>query len=202
MILGIAIMAVPFVMRRIDEYRSHQYISQFEEEQVNEDKEKEDATHKKKKDALFKQEGVIGIIQIPSLNLKYPIFEGAEPEQLNEGIGHMTETAKLCEVGNSVLCGHNGSRRGTFFTYLNTIEMGAIVKVTNEDMVTHEYEVMETKIVDSYNAAIREQTTDETLTLFTCAYHGTQRFVVICRRKGGDVDADANEESCGSVGNS
>ncbi len=31
MILGIAVMAVPFIMRWIGEYRSNQYISQFEE---------------------------------------------------------------------------------------------------------------------------------------------------------------------------
>ena len=180
MVLGIVVMAVPFIMRWIGEYRSNQYISHFEEDK-DEKQDEENPAHEKKKDALLNEEGVIGIIKIPSLNLKYPIFEGAEPEQLNEGIGHMTETAKLCEAGNCVLCGHNGSRRAAYFTYLNTIEIGAVVTVTNQDMVTHEYEVMETKIVDPYNAAVSEQTTEETLTLFTCAYHGTQRFVVICK---------------------
>lgn len=187
MILGIAVMVVPFMMRWIGEYRSNQYISQFEEDK-DESQEKENAAHKKKKDALLKTEGVIGIVEIPSLNLKYPIFEGTGAVQLDEGIGHMTETAKLCEEGNSVLCGHNGSRRAAYFTYLNTIEIGAVVTVTNQDMVTHEYEVVETKIVDPYNAAVSERTTEETLTLFTCAYHGTQRFVVICKRKGGGAN--------------
>ena len=180
MILGIVILAVPFIMRWIGEYRSNQYISQFEEDK-DEKQDEENPAHEKKKDTLLNKEGVIGIVKIPSLNLKYPIFEGAGPEQLNEGIGHMTETGKLCEAGNCVLCGHNGSRRAAYFTYLNTIEIGAVVTVTNQDMVTHEYEVVETKIVDPYNAAVSEQTTEETLTLFTCAYHGTQRFVVICK---------------------
>jgi sortase A len=200
MILGIAVMAVPFIMRWIGEYRSNQYISQFEEDK-DEEQDKENPSHKKEKDALLNEEGVIGIIEIPSLKLKYPVFEGAGQEQLNNGIGHMTETSNLCEVGNCVLCGHNGSRRGTYFTYLNTIEIGATVEVTNQDMVTHEYEVVETKIVDPYNAAVREQTTDETLTLFTCAYHGTQRFVVICKRKGGDAGANTGDTSSDSGSN-
>ena len=103
MILGIVIMAVPFIMRWVGEYRSNQYISQFEEDK-DEKQDEEKPAHEKKKDALLNEEGVIGIIKIPSLKLKYPIFEGAAPEQLNEGIGHMTETEKLCETGNCVLC--------------------------------------------------------------------------------------------------
>ena len=81
----------------------------FEEEQNEEKQNKKDH---KKKDSLLLQEGVIGIIEIPSLDIKYPVFEGAGSVQLNEGIGHMTNTTELCGKGNCVLAGHNGSRRG------------------------------------------------------------------------------------------
>ena len=182
-LLGVAVIAIPFVMRVMDEKRSQDYIARFEEDKHHEDEKEKDSSHKKKKDALFNEENVIGIIEIPSIDLKYPIFEGDGNDQLNNGIGHLTDSAALLEKGNCLLAGHNGSRRGIFFTNLNTIEEKAEVIITTKDDQTRTYEVVETRIVGPYNAAIREQTLDETLTLFTCAYHGTQRFVVICKVK-------------------
>lgn len=162
---------------------SVQNIESFEEDKHHEDEDEENPSHKKKKDTLFNQENVIGIIEIPSIDLKYPVFEGDGNEQLNNGIGHLTDSAPLLEKGNCMLAGHNGSRGGLFFTNLSMISEGAEVIITTKDDRIRTYEVVETMIVGPYNAAIREQTSDETLTLFTCAYHGTQRFVVICKVK-------------------
>lgn len=149
----------------------------FEEEQNEEKQNKKDH---KKKDSLLLQEGVIGIIEIPSLDIKYPVFEGAGSVQLNEGIGHMTNTTELCGKGNCVLAGHNGSRRGVYFTYLCNIEAGAKVLLTNRKKEKHEYTVKEMKVVNPYDEWVTEQTEGESLTLFTCAEHGTKRFVVKC----------------------
>ena len=100
--------------------------------------------------------------------------------QLNEGIGHMTNTTELCGKGNCVLAGHNGSRRGVYFTYLCNIEAGAKVVLTNRKKEKHEYTVKEMKVVNPYDEWVTEQTEEESLTLFTCAEHGTKRFVVKC----------------------
>ena len=153
----------------------------FEEKQNEEEQNKKDH---KKKDSLLLQEGVIGIIEIPSLDIKYPVFEGAGSVQLNEGIGHMTNTAELCGKGNCVLAGHNGSRRGVYFTYLCNIEAGAKVVLTNRKKEKHEYTVKEMKVVNPYDEWVTEQTEEESLTLFTCAEHGTKRFVVKCEPVG------------------
>lgn len=153
----------------------------IEEEKQHEDTKKKDSANKTKKDTPYTEETVIGIIEIPSIDLKYPIFEGDGEAELSNGIGHLPESAGLLEQGNCILAGHNGSRRGTFFTNLNTIPEKAEVIITNNEERTKTYEVVETKIVDPYNSAVRENTPDETLTLFICAYHGTQRFVCICK---------------------
>ena len=157
-LLGVAIVAIPFLLRMKEQERSNRYMKAFEEE----------------------QEGVIGIIEIPSLDIKYPVFEGAGSVQLNEGIGHMTNTTELCGKGNCVLAGHNGSRRGVYFTYLCNIEAGAKVLLTNRKKEKHEYTVKEMKVVNPYDEWVTEQTEGESLTLFTCAEHGTKRFVVKC----------------------
>ena len=176
-LLGVAIVAIPFLLRMKEQERSNRYMKAFEEEQNEEEQNKKDH---KKKDSLLLQEGVIGIIEIPSLDIKYPVFEGAGSVQLNEGIGHMTNTTELCGKGNCVLAGHNGSRRGVYFTYLCNIEAGAKVLLTNRKKEKHEYTVKEMKVVNPYDEWVTEHTEGESLTLFTCAEHGTKRFVVKC----------------------
>ena len=176
-LLGVAIVAIPFLLRMKEQERSNRYMKAFEEEQNEEKQNKKDH---KKKDSLLLQEGVIGIIEIPSLDIKYPVFEGAGSVQLNEGIGHMTNTTELCGKGNCVLAGHNGSRRGVYFTYLCNIEAGAKVMLMNRNKEKHEYTVKEMKVVNPYDEWVTKQTEGESLTLFTCAEHGTKRFVVKC----------------------
>ena len=176
-LLGVAIVAIPFLLRMKEQERSNRYMKAFEEEQNEEKQNKKDH---KKKDSLLLQEGVVGIIEIPSLDIKYPVFEGAGSVQLNEGIGHMTNTTELCGKGNCVLAGHNGSRRGVYFTYLCNIEAGAKVVLTNRKKEKHEYTVREMNVVNPYDEWVTGQTEGESLTLFTCAEHGTKRFVVKC----------------------
>ena len=61
-------------------------------------------------------------------------MEGTGNLELSCGIGHITDTAGIGENGNCVLAGHNGSRHGTFFTNLKTIQMGEVVKLTDKDV--------------------------------------------------------------------
>jgi sortase A len=194
MVVGLVIMAVPFLIRHEDKRRADNYIEQIGvtgNEEVEQEEEQEQTGNGKKKASKEIPEGAVGIIEIPSLDIRYPVFEGAGSEQLNKGIGHLPETADLCEKGNCVLAGHNGSRRGAFFTHLSEIETGAKVMVTNKNQVTHTYAVEDTAIVGPYDAGVRKESDEECLTLFTCAYHGTQRFVCRCRLSdGGDGQTD------------
>ena len=183
-LIGIALVAVPFVFRALDHKQSDDYIKGFEVNGDETDEGQEDqgkASGGKKKSSKEILDGAIGIIEIKSLDICYPIFEGAGSTQLNLGIGHMENTAPLCEKGNAVLAGHNGSRRGLFFTRLNEIKDGAKVKVTNKEKVTHTYEVYETGVYGPYDETVYQKSDEECLTLFTCAYSGTRRFVVRCR---------------------
>ncbi len=182
-VLGIAIVAVPFLLRFLDRKQAEDYINRMGVTEDEEDEESEAGGGKKKATPELSKgaKGAIGIIEIESLNIRYPIFEGAGAEQLNMGIGHLPETAGLMQKGNCVLAGHNGSRRGTFFTNLSSIAIGAEVKVTDKEMVTHTYIVEDTGVVGPYDASVRAESDEERLTLFTCAYHGTQRFVCRCR---------------------
>ena len=175
-VLGIAIAAVPFFMRMWENRRTGQYIKQFEEDRD----ESEETGNRKKKDSPHLAEGAIGLVEIPDLNLEYPVFEGTGAEQLNEGIGHMENTAPLCAEGNCVLAGHNGSSRGVYFTFLSNIKAGAEIRITNKEGKVHIYTVEEMRVVNPYDDWVTEESETELLTLFTCADHGTRRFVCKC----------------------
>lgn len=181
--IGIAMIAVPIFLHYYAAYRAEQYMKEMEERLDETEKDKKAANSKKKK--ALPEEGAVGIVEIESLDIRYPVFEGAGDVQLNQGIGHVAGTADLCGVGNCVLAGHNGSRRGTFFTYLCNIRTGAEVKVTNKEGIIHTYEVVSTEVVGPYDGTVTQESDVECLTLFTCASHGTRRFVCRCARKGG-----------------
>ena len=120
------------------------------------------------------------ILEIEALDIRYPVVEGCSSSNLNKAIGHMSETGRIGEKGNCVLCGHNGSRYGEFFTNLNKVSIGDIVTLLDTEGVLHSYEVTETFVVGPFDNSIRTQGEREELTLFTCAEKGTKRFVVKC----------------------
>ena len=185
---GIAIMAVPFFWRATGEKQTEQLISEFEqtlEEKQDErsDVEKEQTTISKEEEAILKEGSVIGIIEIPSIDIRYPVMEGTGSDILNAGIGHISETAGIGESGNCVLCGHNGSRYGTFFTPLSQISIGDEVMITDKNGLKHIYEVIETEVVNPYDNSIKTQGTEKELTHRYASAHFTMRFVVRCRYK-------------------
>ena len=118
----------------------------------------------------------------------YPVMEGTTSKVLNAGIGHIEETAGIGESGNCVLCGHNGSRYGTFFTSLSQISIGDEVMITDKNGLKHIYEVTETEVVNPYDNSIKTQGDEKELTLFTCSRKGTMRFVVRCIYKEAVMD--------------
>ena len=74
---GIAIMAVPFFWRATGEKQTEQLISEFEqtlEDDYDEetDVEEEQTSISEEDEAILKEGGVIGIIEIPGLDIRYP----------------------------------------------------------------------------------------------------------------------------------
>ena len=189
-VFGIAVMAVPFYYHFHGANETDKLMEQFEktledtEHETGEPETKESGKKQtgisKKDKAILSGENVIGIIEIKALDIKYPVLEGSGTEQMRYAIGHMEETAGIGEMGNCVLCGHNGSRNGIFFTHLNQIEAGDEVKLTDKKGELHRYAVSDTFIVGPYDNYVKKQTGEEILTLITCAERGTKRFICKC----------------------
>ena len=170
-VVGILFFAIPIVYHYTGTKETDKLTQEFE--QILEEKQ-EDETE-------MEEEGdIIAILEIESISIRYPVVEGCSSSNLNKAIGHMDETAKVGGAGNCVLCGHNGSRYGEFFTKLNQVEIGDLVTLLDTDGVLHSYEVTESFVVGPYDNSIKTQGDKEELTLFTCAEKGTKRFVVKC----------------------
>src|ERR1700733_12062781 len=68
---------------------------------------------------------VVGRLEIPRLSLSAVVFEGADPDVLERGAGHLPGSALPGDRGNTVLAAH----RDTFFRSLRGIRVGDVVKI-------------------------------------------------------------------------
>lgn len=125
---------------------------------------------------------VIATLNIPSLNIKYPILATTSTDLLKVSLNKYWG-ANPNEVGNMVVVGHN-YKNNKFFSNLPNIEYGAIVEITDLNGRTLEYKVYETSIIDPYDNSCTSQLTNgkTEITLITCYYengniHATKRFV-------------------------
>lgn len=197
-VTGIALLAVPFYYYFHGQNETDKLMKQFEktleenEDETEKPKEegKEQTSLSQEDAALLSGEDVIGIIEIEAIDIRYPVLEGAGDSQIRYAIGHISETAGLGKKGNCVLCGHNGSRNGTFFTSLNQLSAGDKVKITDKKGEVRMYEVADTSVIGPYDNTVKNQSDEEILTLLTCADNGTKRFVCRCIpvKEVGDVD--------------
>lgn len=190
-VVGLAVMSVPLYYKFTGSQKSDEMIERFEymveQETVTEHEEKEDcgqeeaeATISEEDAATLAKEEVIGLIEIETLDLKYAVLEGTGNHELSCGIGHITDTAGIGENGNCVLAGHNGSRHGTFFTNLKTIQTGEVVKLTDKEGNQYFYEVESMEVVGPYDNSVKDQGEEAELTLITCENKGTMRLIVKC----------------------
>ena len=122
-----------------------------------------------RKDDFFKlQENGINMkplasLEIPSIDLRVAVFDGATDEVLNIGIGRVPGTAQVGEVGNLAIAGH----RDSFFRGLKDIEIGSTINVNNQT-VNNSYKVSEILIVDPSDTFVLLPSQEQTLTLITC----------------------------------
>ena len=130
---------------------------------------------------------IFGVIRIPELSLEMPVYLGATNKHMAAGAAHLSQTS--LPIGgqntNTVIAGHRGYGGASYFRYINELEPGDKVYLTNI-WETMTYEVVETKIIMPNEVEqIHIQEGRELLTLLTChpyASGGKQRLLVICER--------------------
>lgn len=126
---------------------------------------------------------MIGYIEIPKINIKYPILEKETVASLEQSVAvRYPNNPKLNEPGNIVIAGHN-YRNGQFFSKLENVSTGDVIKITDvkgKTLVYRVYEKYETTPEDV--AYITRNIGDNTeITLVTCTDDSNARIIVKAR---------------------
>ena len=133
--------------------------------------------------------GLIGMLDVPRLELTTAVIEGDDERMLKRAVGHLPDTPLPWRPGNSALAGH----RDGLFRPLKDIRIGDEVIFRTSRQILH-YRVTRTAIVEPDDVSVLDPRGDAALTLITCYpfyYIGNapKRFIVHAAR----VDAPPGE---------
>ena len=114
---------------------------------------------------LEENENVIGILEIPKIDLIAPIQEGTDLDTLKVAIGHFSESSFW--TGNVALASHNRSKYVQYFERINELQSGDEI-IYKTKFGTRKYIVYDSKIIESTDWSVIENTENNIITLITC----------------------------------
>ena len=131
----------------------------------------------------YKGYKVVGIIEIPKINIKYPILNKTNDDAMQYAITKFSG-GKINSIGNFVMAGHN-YLDGSMFGKVKQLELGDEIKLTDLYNNTVTYEIFDiystdpndTKIINS----VKENTKE--ITLITCTNGHINRLITKAREK-------------------
>lgn len=130
---------------------------------------------------------IIGVLEIPAMELTMPIYLGTSDSHLAAGAAVLGNTSAPIDGNNTncVIAGHRGWCGADYFRHIDRLHVGDTVKLTNL-WETLTYTVMDIQIIQPHEIEkIKIQPNRDLLTLLTChpyASGGKQRYVVYCER--------------------
>ena len=133
------------------------------------------------------EDEIIGVLEIPSMQLTMPVYLGASDGHLAAGAAVLGNTS--APIGgdniNCVIAGHRGWKGADYFRHIDRLQMGDTVTLTNL-WETLAYTVTDIQVIQPHEVdKIKIQPNRDLLTLITChpyASGGNQRYVVYCER--------------------
>lgn len=115
-----------------------------------------------------------GMLEIPSIGLSQPLFEGVTLTAIDRGPSHWPGTAMPGELGNVVIAGHRTTRTRPFWD-LDLVQPGDELIFAMDDGSRHVYVLDRIEIVDDEAMHIVDQTYGYRATLFACHPKGSAR---------------------------
>ena len=127
-------------------------------------------------------DGMMGYVEVPKINIKIPIFHTTSEEVLNKGAGHL-EGSSLPVGGentHAVISAHRGLPSASLFTDLDQLEKGDhfLISVLDQKLC---YEVDQIRTVEPEDTGdLAVEPGEDLVTLLTCTPYGvnTQRLLV------------------------
>lgn len=124
----------------------------------------------------------IGEVNIPSINVNYPILTTRNPGNLDTLLKISVckfHGANPNQIGNLCIVGHN-YRNSMFFSKVPTLQIGDIIQITDLSGATLDYSVYDKYIVNPDNVECTSQLTGgrKEITLITCTNDNKQRHII------------------------
>ena len=133
------------------------------------------------------EDEIIGVLEIPAMELTMPVYLGASDTHLAAGAAVLGNTSAPIGGANTncVIAGHRGWCGADYFRHIDRLEAGDTVTLTNL-WETLTYTVADIQIIQPHEVEkIKIQSNRDLLTLLTChpyASGGKQRYVIYCER--------------------
>ena len=196
-LVGLSLLLYPLVSNALQEKRMGQVIEQYTQQVEEEDQDARQWLQKaraynatlegQESDAYraqlaFREDGVMGYIQIPRISVNLPIYHGTTQETLEQGAGHLEGSALPVGGENThcVISAHRGLPSAAMFTDLDMLELGDHFYIYVLDQVLA-YEVDQIKEVRPQETEdLNVQPGQDLVTLVTCTPYGvnTKRLLV------------------------
>lgn len=123
----------------------------------------------------LKEDDILGLVIIPSLNVKAPLTHGEDEAYLRYGVGLSQGTPG--DIGNTVIGGHRNYKYSSYFKNLKNLRPDDTFEVIT-DSGRHRYRVFDVREVKPHEVWVMEDTEDSTATLITCTVDSKRRVVV------------------------
>ena len=141
-------------------------------------------------------DGVMGYLSIPKINIKLAIYHGTGDDELQTGVGHLNGTKLPIggESTHSVLAAHRGLPSAKLFTDLDKLKLGDMffITVCNQKLA---YEVDNIAVVEPTAIdLIRIDTQQDYVTLLTCTPYGVNTHRLLVRGHRVDMAEEAIAE--------
>lgn len=226
---GVGILAYPFVSNMLHDRKQDEIITEYDEQMENlAEEEKEEmlaAARRYNEDLIgnvvlsdpfdpealerinedydellnYDDDGIMGYVEIPRIDVYEAIYHGTSDEVLAKGIGHLANTS--LPVGgdgtHSVLSGHTGLPEAELFSNLEEMVEGDVfyIHVLGETLA---YEVDQIKVVEpSDTSDLQIEADHDYVTLVTCTPYGINSHRLLVR--GTRIPYDASAKAAGEA---
>lgn len=124
---------------------------------------------------------VIGVLNIPKIDIEVALKRGVSDEILDNAIGHFENTPMPGEYGNFAVAGHRAYTKNKFFSNLDKVEIGDEINILQNE-TNHKYIVDKIEVVtpDKVDVVESKDMNKKEITLVTCTpkYVGSHRLIV------------------------
>lgn len=124
---------------------------------------------------------VVGIIEIPSINIKYPIINKTNDTTMKYSITKFSG-GDINSIGNFTVAGHN-NLNGTMFGKVKRLQIGDEIKMTDLYNNTVTYQIFDIYSVEPNDVSCLESVDENTreITLITCTNGHLNRLITKAR---------------------